>query len=115
MCLGVFMSKKKEKEEGKEKVVKAWTGAIGGIIFWAVLGHFLFDWAWWVFFLMAMSVSHPIKVTIEYYQLESRKCPVCSQRLDLNAKFCRTCGTQIVNSCPHCGVHVKELGLFCET
>lgn len=42
-------------------------------------------------------------------------CPACHGEVPLTARFCPSCGHQMVvaNSCPHCGEHVTAQAKFC--
>jgi hypothetical protein len=110
----MIMSQGKEAVSAKQKLMKAWSGAMGGVVFWIILGIFLFDWAWWIFFLIAMTVLNPIQLSFRYFAEESKLCPVCQERLDLSSKFCRRCGTQLILQCPSCQMKILSSARFCE-
>lgn len=41
-------------------------------------------------------------------------CPSCGETNDKDAKFCKKCGTQLVQTCPHCGESVDASSTFCD-
>lgn len=100
--------------DARQKMINNWIGTLGGVIFWLVLGYFLFDWAWWIFLLIALSFSGSIQATMKYYGTETYLCPACNNRLDNNAQFCRNCGFKILRNCPQCQTELKTAAKFCE-
>ncbi|MBD3353748.1 MAG: zinc-ribbon domain-containing protein [Candidatus Lokiarchaeota archaeon] len=102
------MTKKKEEESSKQALIGSWTGFLSTTLIFMLLGAFLFDWAWWVFFVPGMTLIGSITTTINYFTVETKKCGFCGARLEKNALFCRTCGNKIVTKCPKCGVDVSK-------
>jgi ribosomal protein L40E len=108
-------AKKDENKTARQRLIAAWSGAAGGIIFWSLLATFLFGWdTWWIYFLLIITAAGPIKATINYFSVETKKCAVCGSRLDQNAGFCRTCGNKVFTGCPSCGAPLNPSAQFCE-
>ena len=105
----------KKKPVTKKSVINAWSGALGGVIFWIILGAFLFHWEWFVFLLIAFTISNPLQLTIRYFGAERSICPKCGLEIEPDVPFCKGCGTKIVSECPHCNVKVYGTAKFCES
>lgn len=43
-----------------------------------------------------------------------KECPVCRQKNAADAVFCRHCGIALKKTCPHCGATLKPDALFCD-
>lgn len=108
-------SKKKQYENARQNLVGAWTGFFTTTVIFLLLGAFLFEWAWWVFFVPAMTLVGAISTTINYFSTDTKVCISCGTRLDKDAQFCRACGNKIMTVCPYCGASLSgKTSRFCE-
>lgn len=107
--------KHKKGESSKQTLIGTWTGFITTTILFLILGAFLFNWAWWIWFPIGGTLIGAISTTINYFTQETKKCPGCGARLESDAQFCRACGTKILAACPHCGWNITNpKSKYCE-
>jgi predicted amidophosphoribosyltransferase len=78
------------------------------------MGTFLFNWAWWVIFLLVITLIDPIQKTIRFYSESRPKCPKCGAEADFDMTFCKSCGAKIVTQCPKCQAPITGMAKFCE-
>ena len=104
----------RHEKRGRERMIGAWTSFITTSLLFGLLFGIILHWGWWVWIIPFFTLLSAIRSTIRYRTLESRLCPYCRARLDVDAKFCRSCGNEVLNQCPHCGAKVLHSGQFCE-
>ena len=61
---------------------------------------------------MATDVKPAVKSVTQ--AANSVVCPSCGENNDKDAKFCKKCCTQLVQTCPHCGESVDASSTFCD-
>jgi predicted amidophosphoribosyltransferase len=109
------MTDKKKNQSPSQNLSGVWSGFISTTVIFMLLGAFLFEWAWWVFFIPCMTLVGAITTTINYYTTDTKKCITCGSRLDKNATFCRACGTKVLTECPSCNAKISnKASRFCE-
>jgi rRNA maturation endonuclease Nob1 len=109
------MTDKKKDQSPSQNLAGVWSGFVSTTVIFMLLGAFLFEWAWWVFFVPCMTLVGAVTTTINYYTTDTKPCITCGSRLEKNAQFCRACGTKILTECPHCNAKVpNKTSRFCE-
>ena len=108
-----------ESRIDKSTVLSLWGATVIVLVFFGGIGVFLLPRSEIVLVVMLI---FPIIVglvaigmTISYLVSGTKKCPSCGNRMDLNIKFCKQCGAEVLTNCPHCKAALKSKASFCET